>query len=312
MKIWDSHNHWMPPEVAENTTFFKVHWSDSDALLKALDSAQIEKAVLLYPTSDAHLNMGGWADVCSVYNQEVAKKVKQHPDRFIGAGILPVDSPDKMVDEVVRIKELGLSALSLASSYDGKFLDDEMFLGVFEMAEKQGLPVFVHSQIMNPIGFERVKDPLLMPVLEYVFDVTMCAGKLMMEGVFARFPKLKFVFAHFAGIMPFVGDRFDATYSMLRTRNIVKDLGAQPTEILKNIFVDASGTKSKAMLNMALEFFGPTRIIWGSDFPAKRDLAESINTVKALDIKDKSKQAILSENIKSIFKRDNNLRNAMT
>jgi len=302
MKIWDSHNHWMPPEVAENTTFFKANWSDVDLLLKALDSSGIEKAVLLYPTSDAHLKMGGWSKVCLAYNQKISELVKKYPDRFIGAGILPVDKPGEMTKELARIKDLGLSALSLASSYDGRFLDDEIFSSVFEQAEKENLPIFVHSQIINPIGFERVKDPLLMPVLEYVFDVTMCAGKLMMSGVFSRFPKLKFVFAHFAGVMPFVGDRFDSTYSMLRSRNIVKDLGNMPSNILKNIFVDTSGTKSFEMLNIALEFFGPKRILWGSDFPAKRELTKSIETIKNLKLEDKSKQAILAENIVSMFK----------
>lgn len=303
MKIWDSHNHWMPPEVAENTTFFKANWSDVDLLLKTLDSSRIEKAVLLYPTSDAHLKMGSWSKVCSIYNQRISELVKKYPDRLIGAGILPVDRPEAMTKELSRIKDLGLAVLSLASSYEGKFLDDEIFSSVFEQAEKEHFPVFVHSQIINPIGFERVKDPLLMPVLEYVFDVTMCAGKLMMSGVFNKFPKLKFVFAHFAGVMPFVGDRFDSTYSMLRSRNIVKDLGNMPTNILRNIFVDTSGTQSTAMLNMALEFFGPNRIIWGSDFPAKRELAKSIETIKNLKLEDKSKQAILAENIISIFER---------
>ena len=301
MKIWDSHNHWMPPEVAENTTFFRAQWSDSGALLKGLDDNTVEKAVLLYPTSDAHIKMGGWSRVCAVYNQKIAEHVKAHPDRFIGAGILPVDAPHKMTQELKRIGELGLSGLSLASSYGGKFLDDEIFLPVFEEAEKAQLPIFVHSQIMNPIGFERVQDPLLMPVLEYVFDVSMCAGKLMMAGILTRFPKLTFVFAHFAGVLPFVINRFDATYDMLRARNIVKDLGARPSGILKNIFVDTSGTQSTAMLTMALEFFGPHRIVWGSDFPATQDVSRGIAAIQSLSIDEGAKRAILYDNIKSIF-----------
>ena len=299
-KIWDAHSHWIPPEVAEYTSFFKKGWSDIDLLLRTLDKSKIEKAVLLYPSSDAHLNMGGWSKVCSIYNQEISKKVKQHPDRLIGAGILPADRPKDMLKEVERIKELGLSCLCLASSYEGKYLDDEVFLPVLEKAERENIPVFVHSQIINPIGFERVKDPLLMPVLEYVFDITMCAGKLMMSGVLSRLKNLKIVFAHFAGVLPFLTDRFDSTYSMLRLRNIVKDLGDFPSAILKNIFVDTSGVKSRAMLNMSLEFFGPDRILWGSDFPAKRDLTESINVLTGLENREKEK--ILSENLINIFK----------
>ncbi|MCQ9208415.1 MAG: amidohydrolase family protein, partial [Omnitrophica bacterium] len=256
-KIWDAHSHWMPPEVAEKTTFFRQGWSDIDLLLQTLDNSGVEKAVLLYPTSDAHLNLGGWSRLCDIYNKAISKKVKEHPQRLIGAGILPADRPGDMVQEIERIKELGLSCLSLASSYEGKYLDEESFLPVFEKAEKEKLPIFVHSQIINPIGSSRVKDPLLMPVVEYLFDITMSAGRLMMSGLLSRLKNLKIVFVHFAGVVPFLIDRFDATYLMLRRRNIVQDLGAVPSAILKNIFVDISGVKSATMLKMALESFGP-------------------------------------------------------
>ena len=106
--IWDAHNHWMPPEVAEATTFFKKGWSDIDELLHSLDKSGVEKALLLYPTSDAHLGMGGWSKVCAVYNEALANKVKEHPDRLIAAGILPVDLPDKMlVQKVKKVQEDG-------------------------------------------------------------------------------------------------------------------------------------------------------------------------------------------------------------
>jgi len=44
---------------------------------------------------------------------------------------------------------------------------------------------------------------------------------------------------------------------MLRLRNIVKDLGRTPSEILKNIYCDTSAVKSKNILKMALEMFSP-------------------------------------------------------
>lgn len=299
-KIWDAHSHWMPPGVAENTTFFKSGWSDIDLLLNTLDNAGIEKAVLLYPTSDAHLKMGGWSKVAALYNEEISKKVKEYPDRLMGAGILPVDRPEDMVKEIERIKELGLSCLSLASSYQGRFLDDERFLPVLEKAEREKLPIFVHSQIINPIGFERIKDPLLMPVVEYLFDITMCVGKLMISGRLSQLKNLKIVFAHFAGVLPFLGDRFDSAYSMLRSREMVKDLGSLPSAILRNIFVDTSGVKSTAMLAMAIEFFGPDKILWGSDFPAKKDLTESIAALKGLNSEEK--ESILAGNLMNLFR----------
>ena len=179
----------MPPEVAAHTAFFKEHWSDADKQLRLMDEYHVNQAVLLYPTSDAHLNMGGWQGVCKIYNQKIAELVKTHQGRFIGAGILPVDAPAAIKEELKRIKDLGLKILSLASSYEGKYLDDPLFDEVFEFAAKHKMPVHVHPQIMDPIGYQRVQDPLLSPVLEYVFDVSMCIGKMMMSGVFTNTPK---------------------------------------------------------------------------------------------------------------------------
>ncbi|MFZ5799911.1 MAG: amidohydrolase family protein [Candidatus Omnitrophota bacterium] len=300
-KIFDSHCHWVPPKVAENTTFFKVQWSDADELLKAMDNSGIAQAVLLYPTSDAHLQMKGWARVCEIYNSEIAGLVKRYPDRFIGAGIIPVDKPKLIPREMERIRQLGLKAISLASSYDGKYLDDEIFLPVFDYCERPGLPVFIHSQIISPIGFERVNDPLLTPVVEYVFDLTMCLGKLMMSGMLAGNKKVKLVFGHFAGVAPFVRDRFDSTYLMLRARSIVSDLGALPSVLLKNIYVDTSGVKSISMLNMALETFSPDKILWGSDWPAKRDLSKSIAVIEKLNLPAEEKQGILGKNFERVM-----------
>jgi predicted TIM-barrel fold metal-dependent hydrolase len=302
--IFDSHSHWMPPQIAERTSFFKVQWSDKGALLKSMDQAGVGRAVLLYPTSDAHLQMGGWKGVCETYNTEIAKFVGEYPQRLVGAGIIPVDSTHSITAELKRIKDLGLRAISLASSYNRKFLDDSLFTPVFEFCQKENFPVFIHSQIINPIGFERVDDPLLTPVVEYVFDITMCLGKMMMSGVLSKYRQVKFIFGHFGGVTPFIKDRFDSTYQMLRQRAIVKDLGGAPSTILKQVYVDTSGVVSPSMLNMALEVFGDKQILWGSDFPAKRDPVAAIKAIEELEISSRAKAAILKQNLAGIFSRN--------
>ncbi len=283
----------MPPEVAEKTTFFKVNWSDLDAQLTAMDKYGVEKSLLLYPTSDAHSQLGDWSTLCAIYNEAIAKVVKAHAGRFIGAGILPVDSPDAIPGELNRIKDLGLKAISLASSYDGVYLDDGRFDPVFEFARNNDVPVHVHPQIMRPIGEERVNDPLLTPVLSYVFDVSMSIGKLMMEGTFLNFPDVNFVFAHYGGVLPFLKERFDNTYVMLRDRNYVKDLGKIPSDYFKNVFFDISGSKSKASLLCALEITDAKHIIFGSDWPANRRFDEVIENVRQIDILDEDKRLML-------------------
>ncbi len=299
----DAHSHYIPPTIAQNTAFFKQFWSDADAQLKLMDAHRVDQALLLYPTTDAHLNMGGWSKVSSIYNQDIANLVKAHPDRFIGAGIIPVDAPNQIATELARISSLGLKVISLASSYDGRYLDDPIFDQVFEYARKHQMPIHVHAQIMQPIGFERVNDPLLSPVLEYVFDVSMCIGKMMMGGVFSKYPEVDFIFAHYGGALPLVKERFDSTYTMLRKRNFVKDLGSVPSEFFKNLYVDMSGSKSAASLYAALEVTNVDHICWGSDFPANQNFSASLGVISSTILSSEDRQKITGGNILRIIKK---------
>jgi len=292
----DAHSHYMPPEVAAKTAFFKEHWSDADKHLRLMDEYHVHKALILYPTSDAHINMGGWGNLCDVYNPAIAQLVKGYKDRFIGAGIVPVDSPENISKELKRIEELGLKVISLASSYNGIYLDDPIFFEIYEFAQSRNMPIHVHPQIMNPIGEDRVKDPLLSPVLEYVFDVSMCIGKMMMAGVFLRFSKVNFIFAHYGGVLPIVKERFDSTYMMLRRRGFVKDIYKNPSEYFSNLYFDTSGSKSKASLLAMLEVVDHRHILWGSDFPANQNLKDSLGVISHTILSLQERKGLFGQN----------------
>lgn len=269
--IIDAHSHWLPEKIINNAHFFSKAWNDIETQIKAMDEAGIDKAVLSYPTTDAHLKLGSISEVVEIYNDNIAGVIKRYPDKFIGAAILPLDNPEDMFAELERaVNELGFKAISLATSYNGKYLDDKIFLPVYKFALEKNIPIFVHAQIVKPIGTERVEDPLLTPVIEYIFDITTCIGKLLMADILKDFPDVKFVVANFGGAIPFLAHRFDATYQMLRGINFVKDLKANPTQYLKNIYVDTGGDKTKANFLLSLELFGPGHILWGSDWPAKK------------------------------------------
>ncbi|MCX5694259.1 MAG: amidohydrolase family protein [Candidatus Omnitrophica bacterium] len=298
----DAHSHWLPDEIISNSHFFHKGWGDIEAQLKMMDAAGIDVAVLSYPTTDAHLKIGSISQVAHTYNDNVAKILKAYPKRFIGAAVLPVDNSIDMVEELKRATgELGFKAISLASSYNGIYLDDKMFMPIYKVAGEQGLPIFIHSQIVNPIGFERVKDPLLTPVIEYVFDTTISAGKLLMSDVFRQYPKVKFIFAYFGGAICYLKQRFDATYQMLRGMNFVKDLQGLPSDYFKNIYVDTSGDATRANFLLSLDLMGSRRILWGSDWPAKQDVSVGIKAVNDLDLTQEEKQNILGGNLAKLF-----------
>ena len=300
--MFDAHTHWLPREIIDNAHFFSNAWGDIERQLEVMDKFRIDKALIVYPTSDAYKQMGGLKEVARVYNNGIAEVLKKYPERFAGAAVLPVDESKEMVTEFERaIKELGFKAISLATSFDGIYLDDDRFYPLYEKAAASNIPIFVHPQTIEPIGYERVKDPLLTPVIEFVFDTTICIGKLMTSGVLQRFPELKLIFAHFGGVMPFIKERFDSIYKMLRVRDIVKDLFALPSEYLKQIYVDTSGATSYSALMCTLEMAGAEHTLWGSDYPGNPDISASIDAIEALNIPASEKAKILGINIEHIL-----------
>jgi predicted TIM-barrel fold metal-dependent hydrolase len=300
--IIDSHSHYLAQEIIDNAHFFSKAWGDIETQVKMMDDAGVDMAVLSYPTSDAHLKLGGQDKLARIYNETIAKIIKRYPKRFIGAAVLPVGNQQEMLDELKRAKEeLGFKAISLASSYNAIYLDDILFHPIYKVAQTERIPIFVHSQIVNPIGVERVQDPLLTPVIEYVFDTTICIGKLLMAEILREYSGVKFIFAYFGGVIPHLAQRFDSTYQMLRGINFVKDLKKSPTDYLKNIYVDTSGDTRKANFIASLELFGPSHIFWGSDWPAKKDIASSMQVVKDLDISEQDKNGILGGNLEGLL-----------
>jgi predicted TIM-barrel fold metal-dependent hydrolase len=142
-----------------------------------------------------------------------------------------------------------------------------------------------------------VADPLLMPVLEYSFDLSMFMSLLMTEEVLQRF-RVDFIFSSLGGVIPFLKSRFDRVYKMLRTRQIVKDLGDNPSKILKQVYVDTSGSEIEN-IKIALDFFSSDRLLWGSDYPVNSPVAKNLEELNDLgtEVKDK----ITTKNFSNLF-----------
>ena len=189
--LYDSHIHFIPKELSVYTAFYKGVWTDKAALYGHLDKHKIEKALLCYPSTAAHLKLEVFSRVCEIYNSALEEIIKENP-KIIGAAIVDIDNLATISKQVEELRQKGFRAISIASSHQGKFLVKQLE-PLFEAAQSNSLPIFVHPQTINPIGFERVKDPLLMPVLEYSFDSSMFMGLLMMEGIYEKY-SIKFIF----------------------------------------------------------------------------------------------------------------------
>jgi len=298
----DAHFHLLPKEVYENASFFNPSWGDIDASLSDMDEAGVSRALVSYPTTDYHIRSGNSPiGGARVYNENLKDIVKDNTDRLYWLAALPLTEPGEMTAEMGRAAEDGAAGVSLPTNTDGRYPDDETLRPFFEEANRRGLPVFIHPTTMTPFGHGELRHPLITPVFQYAFDTTVCLARVVASGLLRELPDLKLIFASFAGAMPFFAGRFDRTYEMLKGRGIVPDYGETPGDTLRRVYVDTSGTTSPALLNLAIEVFGEDRVLWGSDYPANRDIKGSLEAVRKLGLKDKSVEMVTGGTLEGLL-----------
>ncbi len=79
-------------------------------------------------------------------NEEIAGMVRDHPDRFMGLGTLPMQDPERAVTEMTRgMKELGLTGFMIDDHVNGLTYDHDLFEPVWEAAQDLGVFLLIHQ-----------------------------------------------------------------------------------------------------------------------------------------------------------------------
>ena len=97
--ICDAHIHFIPKELSVYTAFYKGIWTDKDKLLDFLNKNNIERALLVYPSTDAQLKLEVFSRVCEIYNKDLEEIIKENP-KIIGAGIVDIDNLENIPYQV--------------------------------------------------------------------------------------------------------------------------------------------------------------------------------------------------------------------
>ena len=197
-------------------------------------------------------------------NDHIAGLVQAHPTRFVGLGTLPMQAPKLAVAEMERcVRDLGLRGVQVGTNVKGKALSDESFFPIYEAAQDFGAAVFVHPWDM--LGQERMKDYWLAWLVGMPSELSLCIASLMFRGVFERFPKLRFCFAHGGG--SFASNLGRIEHGFLARPDLCAVHSAQnPREVCGKFFLD-SLVHDPAILRLILNTFGPSRVALGTDYP---------------------------------------------
>jgi len=196
-------------------------------------------------------------------NDHIAELVQKYPKNYIGLGTIPMQDTQAAVDELERIKKIGLVGIQIGSNINDENLSEDKFFPIFETCQRLGLAVMIHPWQM--MGFDSMKKYWLPWLVGMTAETSRAACSMIFGGVLERLPELRVCFSHAGGsFLPTIG-RIEHGFNC-RPDLVAIDNPVNPRNYLGKFWVD-SITHDIDALEYILKMQGSNRVCLGSDYP---------------------------------------------
>jgi len=237
------------------------------------------------------------AACAALQNDQIAKLVKEHPERFIGVATLPIQAPQRAADELARaVRSLGLRGAMIGSNALGKNLDDPSFEPLWAVAAELGAFMLIHP--VNVAGVDRLRSYYLNTLIGNPLDTTIAAACLVFGGVLERYPTLKVLLVHGGGFVPYQAGRWAHGWHVRPEPKV--NVKRSPEPWIDRFYYDTI-LHAKPQLEFLVSSVGPARVLLGSDYPYDMGTGECVRQVKALSIGEADKAKVLSDNARALL-----------
>jgi len=200
---------------------------------------------------------------------------------------------------VLNPEEAFRATLDRLEDADGHVYDDERYLPFREAIDWLGVPFYLHPR--NPLESQREiyrgRPELLGPTWAFGVETATHALRLIVSGLFDRFPALTVVLGHPGEGLPF------RTYRLERRlkRRADMTLKRLPTQVFReNFYVTISGNYHTPSLVGALSELGPDGVMFAVDHPFE-DVADGADWFDALSIDDDVRSRIAHGNAQRLL-----------
>jgi hypothetical protein len=224
-------------------------------------------------------------------NDELAAAVAAHPDRFAAFATVALQEPEKAVREFERcVEDLKFKGLIVMGTLNGVFLDDSRFTPIFATAQALDVPIYIHpgfppqpvrdayySGLPGNIGFG-----LSMAGWGWHAETGLHCLRLILTGVFDRFPKLRIIVGHMGDHLPFNIARADRIFDEMASENTTPPFEGKVIEYFRqNFFITTSGYFDTHPFLCALGVLGSDHVLFSVDYPYASNIAgrEFLNTL---------------------------------
>ena len=240
--------------------------------LADMDDAGITMQVLSYGGFPQLLPDAQSIDLNRAANDRLAKAAQAHPTRFAGFATLPWQAPEAAARELERaVKQLGLKGALINGRPGDTFLDDPRYAPILAAFDELKVPLYVHPGLPLPAvqapyygGFEReLGARLAMFAWGWHNEAGIQVVRMLLAGVFDRYPALQVISGHWGEMVPFFLQRLEDSIpqeaSGLR-RPIVQTYR-------EHVYVSPSGMLTMSHFQFIHAVMGAGRILYSIDYP---------------------------------------------
>jgi aminocarboxymuconate-semialdehyde decarboxylase len=196
-------------------------------------------------------------------NDHLATLVEKNPKHYVGLGTVPMQDSELAIQELERIKKIGLHGIQIGSNINDLNLNEERFFPIFEACEKLNLAILVHP--WNMMGQKSMQRYWLPWLVGMPAETTRAICSMIFGGIFEKLPKLRVNFAHAGGSFLATLGRIEHGFNC-RPDLVAIDNNVNPRNYLGKFWVDCI-THDPMMLEYVLKLQGSKRITLGSDYP---------------------------------------------
>ena len=234
-------------------------------------------------------------------NDYLAEAVAAHPDRFAGMATLATPAPGDAARELERtVRQYGFKGAMINGHTRGAYLDEQRFWPIFEAAEALDVPVYLHPSNPHPAVLDAYyKD---YPVLGYApWGYAVETGthvlRLILSGVFDRFPRLQMIIGHMGEFLPFGLWRADGRL----TRAYPHLKKSVRSYFLDHFHITTSGVFSTPELVCTASVVGYDNMLFSVDYPFESN-AVAVSWFDSLPIADSDRAKLAHLNAERLLK----------
>jgi uncharacterized protein len=246
-------------------------------------------------------------------NDELAALIAGHSKRFRGVAILPTLDPDAMVAELRRaVTQLGFVGGYVAVGPTAKRMDHPDYERLYEALVELDATLWIHPSrppVIPDYTDENSSQYYEWFLVGFPYDTTSAMFRIVFSGVFDRYPTLRVVTHHHGAFVPLLAPRFANLWSDFEVEHPMPTKISKPyIDHFRKFYCDtaASGFSPKA-LELAIDFFGPDRVLFATDAPfgingGQTFISETLRSIDAMHVSPEIRAALLSKNATKIFK----------